>query len=256
MTNTINEVIEKVKKLQRLAGCVAATPNEAALAAARAQEIIDRYKLSVDDLNGDTEFDNEEVENHDEPLDEFVHNWLISPWAVRLANIVCGFNECRIIQYVKSQSNGKTYPIRTFKIIGHPSDVALVRYLYGYLKQEVIRLDQHHCKGLDGKWRRAFCIGVTDTIYDKMYQQKQETESEVKKENVNNPAALIRITNALARLDKRKNAVDKFIGDNIKTKKARTGQCKTDEELALARIHGQAAGQEIKMTKAIASIEA
>lgn len=257
MSNVIDEVIEKVKKLHRLASCKGATPDESALAAARAQEIIDRYKLNWEDLNGETDTDDdEEVEKCDVPLDEFVHNWLVTPWAFRLANIVCRFNQCEVIQYTRQQNNGKTYPIRSMKIIGHASDVTLVRYLYGYLKQEVLRLDKVNCQGKDGKWRRAFCIGVVDTIYQKLHEQQQATQDTVKNENAGNLMALVRIDKAIARLDVRKDAVTKFIKENLKTKKCRTGACQTDDQLDLARLLGRVAGTQIQMTRAIASIGA
>lgn len=251
----IEDIIEKVKKLHRLASCDGATPDESALAAARAQEIIDRYKLNVDDLNDDTDMDvDEEIEESDIPLDEFVHNWLVTPWAFRLANIVCRFNQCQVIGCTRNQNNGKTYPIRTMKIVGRSSDVSIVRYLYGYLKGEVFRLDKANYIGKEPKWRRAFCIGVVDTIYEKLYKQQKETQSNIKTENINNPLALIRLNNAIVRLETRTNEVEEFIKGNIKTKKSRTGQCQTNNELDLARLIGRAAGQKIQMTRAVASI--
>lgn len=251
--SNINDIIEKVKKLHRLAACESATPDEAALAAARAQEIIDRYKLKMDDLGDDETVDDEKASLDDLPLDEFVHNWLVTPWTVRLGNFICFTNQCRLITYTRRQINGKTYPIRTLKIVGHPSDVMLVRYLYGYLKGEVLRLDSN-CPVKDGKWRRAYCIGIVDTICMKIREQGYATKNQAKQSVVNNERGLIRLNSALARLEQRESSVELFIKDSMKTKKSRTGDCQTDSDLDNARRLGQIAGENIRMTRAVASL--
>lgn len=251
--SNINDIIEKVKKLHRLAACESATPDEAALAAARAQEIIDRYKLKMDDLGDDETMDDETASLDDLPLDEFVHNWLVTPWTVRLGNFICFTNQCQLITYTRSQMNGKRYPIRTLKIVGHPSDVILVRYLYGYLKGEVLRIDKNSTVR-DGKWRRAYCIGIVDTIITKIREQGHTTKNQAKQAAVNNEQGLIRLNNALVRLEEREVAVEKYIKNSMKTKKARTGNCATDSALDVARRLGQIAGENIRMTRAVASL--
>jgi hypothetical protein len=84
--------------LRKAMGCLrlaerAGTPDEAALAAAKAQKIIDDYKLDIENLEFDAEQlkeDKEEVKDfgYADPLDDVKYGNYRESWTLRLASIV------------------------------------------------------------------------------------------------------------------------------------------------------------------------
>lgn len=126
---THEEAIKKAVKLLRLAQSDNA--HEAALAAARAQEIIERYKLT----GVSADINVESAEEPDEPIHKFTEpisedrNHPTSTWKVRLALGIAAVNQCRI--YYGSFHDG----MKTMMIVGRASDAQTVRYLYDYLRR-------------------------------------------------------------------------------------------------------------------------
>ena len=216
--------------------------NEAALAAAKAQEIIDRYGLQVTD----DDFDNQEDRKDQEPIMDFGDDPLDQCgkhdafWCVRLISVVCHFNGCRWY-YVGGGDLGKV-----LKVIGRPSDVATVRYLYGLLKGEVKRLQSENCVGRSGAYRYQYGLGVADTIYRRMHEQRQATVAAVKTENASNPFALVRVNTALAKQEWRMQAVDRV----VKEKKMKSGRGSGNTQSYtgfVARSRGRIDGEGVRM---------
>src|SRR5207248_2223458 len=142
----------------------------------------------------------------DEPIKDFGSDPLErlsrrSSWKGRLASILARHNGCKMY-------NGWNGP----SLIGRPSDVATVRYLYGWLRQEVDRLAERDCKGNGTTYANNFRLGVTDTIGNRLYEQQKETQAAVRKEaqalaeqtgaSVN--LALVRVNNAMARIEQKR----------------------------------------------------
>lgn len=108
-------VIDKVRRLLRLAE--SANEHEAAAAAARAQELMTRHRIELAalDVAGD-----EEVELNETPVDEFGRMvW----WRHILASAVAEANGCRII------TNRRRGSVREL-LVGTRSDAELARGLY------------------------------------------------------------------------------------------------------------------------------
>lgn len=252
---TQQEAIDKALKLLRLAK--SSNEHEAALAASKAQEVMDKYKLDISSLEydkQDAERDSEQVKDfgYGDPLIEFSHlsdnRWLLS-----LATTVARSNQCRIIY---SKIDGVTGNLgkeikrgATIKIVGHPSDVQVVRYLYSYLRNEVERLIKENCVGNSISYKRGFGLGVVDTIANKLWEQKKQTESAMRGEYAHNPLALVRVNNAIAKVEKRSMAVDKYIEQNMNLGKGRGGYANKTEGMN-ARAHGRVAGENVRFTLA------
>src|SRR5580693_4403340 len=169
---TQEEAIRKAMACLRLAK--SSNANEAALAAAKAQEIITRYGLSIDDADFDTNEaakDKEEVKYFsNDPIDdvERAHRG----WALRLCSTLANLNCCRLIQSPNIDGKGG----KRLMVIGRGSDVQTVRYLYGYFKHEVIRLMGENTKGNSGTYKSQYCLGVVDTLGQRLQAQKKQTE--------------------------------------------------------------------------------
>lgn len=235
---TYEHALQKAIKCLKLSQ--SANQHEAALAASRAQEIIDRYNLKIDDINQGNEpkEDQEEIVDFgNDPLHEVCQ--VDTQWSTNLASIVAEQNGCKI--YFSTKMSGSAI----IKVVGRPSDVQTVRYLFGWLESEVRRLTRQECKGYSRRYQIDFRTGVVDTIYRKLVQQRKETFVNVQKE-AGNPMALVRVQNSIARIEKKAASVQKWMDDNMKLRESRFRK----EANWTARKHGQEAGHQIRFTKA------
>ena len=223
------------------------SPNkhEAALAAAKAQEIIDRYNLCIDDIQqGNQPKDVDEAIKDfgwEDPLHEVCQ--VDTRWTLRLASTVANLNSCRIYYHTKMSGSA------VLKVVGRASDVQTVRYIFSWLEKEVRRITRQECKGNSRRYQIDFRTGVVDTISQKLNEQRTSTFSTVQKEAVNS-MALVRIQSSIAKIEARGIAVDEWMKQNLKL---RESSFRHQADIS-ARRHGQIAGEQIRFTKAKASI--
>lgn len=227
---THQEAIEKAQKLLRLT--TSNNPHEAALAASRAQEIMDRYQLGNLALEYEQRAPEEPIKDFgNDPLDPDAKQH--ATWRSRLASALGRNNACKVYR----QYNG------TLGIIGRPSDVASVRYLFSWLRQEVDRLAQRDCVGNGRTYANNFRIGVVETIADRLAEQKKQTEAAVKQEAAN-PLALVRVENAIAIRTRQALDVEKWAQANMNFHKSPGSGYRTNDG---AREAGRRAGNEVRI---------
>lgn len=240
---TQEDAIRKAMACLRLAK--SDNPNESALAAARAQEIIDRYKLDLSgmDPNGDSAaqkaFEDEPINDYgyDDPFEKQRD---LHPWMLRLASYIARSNGCRILWHRDGRFGG------VIKIIGRGSDVAAARYMHAFLRNEVVRLIKANTNaGHSGSYKRQFGLGVTDTIWQKLAAAKQAMHSDLRNK-AENPMALMRVNNAIANLERREQAMEKYMEGFCIHGKSYIGRT-TDGG---ARAAGQLAGKSIVLNGA------
>lgn len=228
MAMTMEEAVSKAAKLMKLAQ--SDNPNEAALAAARAQDIIDRYKLSGVDLSLDPERrreDEEPVRTLEAPLDD-VGTVQVPLWRGRLAVVLARANQCHVF------AEGGV-----IKLIGRATDAEAVRYLFAYLAGEVDRLTKRDGYGNGRAWANNFRVGCVDTIDEKLKAQHAATVDAVKAEN---PNAIVLVQNSLARLEKRAGDVERYVAQAY----PRLTKKRTSARLVVsAREAGRKSAQEI-----------
>lgn len=185
-------IIDKVRKLLWLAESPNA--NEAALAAAKAQQLIDEHNLSAALLS----LDGGASAEPDEPIEDFYRKGApldsqprLETWRDRLATVVARANGCR------------TYAVGgTIAIVGRPSDADAVRYLFAYLAHEIQRLCDRDGKGCGRTWRNNYRIGVVDTVHKKLSAERERFKQEAR-ETASDSTALVRVNTALARVEQR-----------------------------------------------------
>jgi hypothetical protein len=249
---TYEEALSKAVKLLRLSQ--SSNPNEAALAASRAQEIIDRYKiesvaLNYAQANGERKPDEPIKDFKDDPLDAGSRK--IAKWSWRLFLVIAKPNGCK--GYRANAGTGE------LAIVGRPSDVAAVRYLYGWLKQEVNRLAARDCVGNGRSYSDNFRNGVVDTIGKRIAEQHAETRQAIRHEIVagelpeeQKRMALVRVEQAIASIEERAEEVTDWMKSNLHLASGRISGSR--QYNPSARAAGQAAGREIRFTKPKASI--
>lgn len=234
------------ESLRKVQGCLklaarAGTPEESAAAASAAQRIIDNYKLDVSAID----YDAQESERETEEIKDFRNDPLDIPaggystrWGGLLASSLAKANQCKIVFGFKTKNGA-----RPINIFGRPSDVQTVRYLYSYFKAEVIRISELFTKGNSSAYVNQFRHGVVDAIREHLTKSQQETFA-TKRSEVNG-LALVKVDNALARIEKRSQEVEKFVQNLFggTLRKGRGGNVRNYDNLA-GRHFGQEKGRE------------
>lgn len=250
----IQTAIRQVQKLLKLANHANTNAEESAAAAARAQDIMTRFKISnMVAISDDSTESKEEIINFGalgaHLTDEGEKK--ISRWKSWLAMILADSNGCKIYQGRKTHqrmSNG--YPVHsttmTLEIIGRSSDVDIVRYLFSYLSNEVDRLTKSHGKGCGRVWCNNFRLGVVEAIKTKLVTQAEETKSAIRREAqvAMSSVALVRVDNALARIELEKQELDAWVHQNMRLGKGSAGTYRSD---AGAREAGRQAGSKLSL---------
>ena len=212
-------------------------PHEAALAASRAQEIIDRYKLNLATLeDSPSQEPAEEIRNFkDDPLTEG------GLWKAQLAQAVASVNQCQVYT---SGAN--------VCLVGRPSDVAMVRPFFAHLSAECERLASRHCKGNSRTYWNNFRLGAVETISQRLKASLAATVETVKAEALaaGNAGALVVVTNSLALLEKRKQEVSDWTRANMNLRN-RTRRTNYNES---ARSAGRAAGQSVNLNRSAGAL--
>lgn len=242
---TKDDALRKAMACLRLAK--SNNPAEAALAASKAQEIMERFGLDVSSLD----YDSNTAKENSEPIMDFSEDPLAwtggreRTWSLRLASTIARHNLCRV--YYAQLRNPIGFKI---SIVGRPSDVSTVRYIYSFLKGEVERLSKENTRGDSGDYRKQYCLGVVDTISDKLALQKQSTQESVKAEHANNPLALVRVNNAIERMEKQAQAVEAWMESNLRLGKGRVSTAASTWEGINAREKGRKDGHGVRFTTA------
>jgi hypothetical protein len=153
------KIVEKIKK------CLALSKNpnehEAALAAARAQELLVKYNLAMADVEGINASAIEEIflESEDGDYEE---------WKRVLLHAVASCNYCRFI-LIHGRDKGK--------LIGKPKNMIVTLEIFSYCVEAIERLLEE--SGLRGKVQKySFCKGAVNAIYANMLEKKKQLESQ------------------------------------------------------------------------------
>jgi uncharacterized protein YoaH (UPF0181 family) len=191
------KLIDKIRKLMALSH----SPNEheAALAAARAREILDKYDLSLTEV----EMNDEEIIEH--RVDTGTRKTPL--WMGRLAVSVSRAFNCKVF---------RVYGIMVF--CGTKVDTQVAEYTYMFLFRTVKRLSKEHKASLEksGIWEtrykgygsrtymQSYALGVVNAIDQKLREFVQSKERMQKYEDYKNATGkdLIVIKN---------NAVDRYV---------------------------------------------
>jgi hypothetical protein len=227
-------ILDKVRKLLRLAGNNN-SPEEAAAAAAKAQAMIDEHNLNAAAIALDAD-----VEPPDEPIQDFEDSPLttghrVDTWKFSLASVVSHANSCKPYTW-----EGRIH------LIGRPSDVETVRYLFAYIARQIDALAESHGAGKGYVWRQNFRRGCVDTVSRKLAASRKEFKSERRAlAQAEGSTALMRVDRALARVEARTGAVEAWQRANVKLRTTSAGRRQSFD--SGAREAGRRAGESINV---------
>ena len=188
--------LARVRKLLALAG--SSNPHEAAVAAARAQALIEAHRLegwlrAARDAAADPD---PIVDARDTPLSRARR---LRKWKVALAVTLAELNECAAYTLCAGQEEA-------IVLIGRGRDRAAVAELWGWLVTRIEWLSATHGAGKPHAWHEAFRIGVVDAVA----QRLQVASDEVVASQAS--AALVRVDPARAA---HREALARFVAERL-----------------------------------------
>lgn len=221
--------LDRVRKLLALA----TSPNvhEAALAAAKAQALIERYRLdSLLEAEASAEAEDAAdpvTDGRDQPLERARK---IRKWKSALAAGLARNNGC--IAYSAPTRDRKTELL----IAGRSADRSAVLALWEWLVPQIEWLSATHGAGQPRAWHEAFRIGAAETIVDRLAAARVEVHRAIGTE------ALARIEPTCAH---RAAAVDRFADQRLRLRPGR--RMRVDGE---ALDQGRALGHRVSLPSA------
>lgn len=215
-----SKVIDKVRKLLRLAER-GGTPEEAASAAAKAQELILRHKLDSVTLDDDTPEEEQVVGHHDNaPLDASGS----ATWKTRLAHFLCLHNSCRAVKYG-----------RALLIVGTPTNVETVRFLYRHVSDQIQNLTRMSASGRGKSYANNYRVGCVDGVNEKL----RDMQRAIRQEYAGSSALMV--------IDKEGKAVDAFMS-GLNLRRGARSSMRPDFG---ARQAGRSAGRGISLNRSV-----
>jgi len=215
--------LDKVRKLLALA--TSPNPHEAALAASRAQALIENHRLQAwMDADRAVEQDPDPiVDARDDPL---AVGRRIRRWKTALAVVLGQANGC--VAYTLDR--GKESAI---VLVGRGRDRAAVAELWGWLVQRIEWLSATHGAGKNKKWHEAFRLGVVDSVAERLAEGAAQARSGL------DDKALVVVDPARAA---HRDALDRFVSDNLQL-----GRGKALRVDAAAWEHGKDASADLDL---------
>ena len=219
LTDKEKEIIEKVQHL--LALSKSSNEHEAALALARAEALLEKYRLDmaeVEMMGGGKEG----IIEDEDPLFDSEH---LEPWESQLAHGVAWIYGCTTIRL-----SGKI-----IRIIGRPSDIMFVRYLVSYITLELFRFSAALYKKRKD-YKNAYFLGAVAIIIQRLKQAQKETQA-----TYANPFAVVTVNN---RYEESSKKLDELYPQAVHAK--HESRKPINQE---AYYLGQEAGRKIKLSQ-------
>lgn len=239
----MNKIVQKIAKLLALAEGQGTTPHEAAAAAAQANRLMLKHKISSEQLD---------QASSDEPIEyKMLHvmGRRTINWRANLAFGLANLHQCRTL-------TGTGY----IKIVGRASDRQIVQYLYVYLSREVERLVREEKNRYNnpsihtmldepidtrprGKsWYDSFKKGAVQEILDRLEAEQAQQRDEVSSTSEG--------TKALVKIDAHDLAVHKVMTKH--SSGTRASSFGTSNSSGYRK--GKAAGKTVALNKGLSGV--
>ncbi len=198
-TDRTEAALDRVRKLLALA--TSDNPHEAALAASRAQALIETHRLQgwLDAERSVEQDPDPIVDARDEPL-EVARK--IRPWKSALASVLADANGC--VAYTLQTSTLDHPKAAAIALVGRARDRAAVTALWDWLVKRIEWLSATHGAKQSKKWHDAFRLGVVDAVAARLREATSQTRATL------DATALVVVDPARAA---HREALDRFVTD-------------------------------------------
>jgi hypothetical protein len=250
MNNT--DAIDKVRKLLALAN--SANEHEAAAAAARAAEIMERYRLDAAMVAQaeQRQVEQDEAFAMNEDLRGDRTHARMPTWYWTLAWAIADANRCmlRRVWVVRGRTAAVAFA-------GRPSDAQAARYMLDAIANEVDRLGSEYVarlvRGSSRAAGKSFRLGCAVTISDRLGESVAQTTSAVRAElrAAGDEQGLVRLDHAIAQRTADAKRLEDFMAANgVRYRSAGS----TSVSSASAFAAGQSAGQSVNLRGGTAAL--
>lgn len=217
------EILKKVKKLLSLA--TSSNKNEAENASKKAQELLLRHNLSIDEYVSKSELDQIEIDSMTKS------NVVADVIQILLKDFF--FVRCYYQLQASHYKNGKLMTIKTVQMIGTESNIEIAKYVYDYLTFTFNHLWKEYKKETlcHVSAKKSFIYGLYYGLRDKLAEQQR---------NVLNEYGLVVVPN---------QALNDYMSTlNLKTKKSNNNNYNSNAANA-----GKSLGSNININKGVTS---
>lgn len=243
----MDKILDKVQKLLALSQNNP-NANEAASAAARAQDLINKYNISryavasfSQETNREPIFNGWQIGFYFEKLKEEVL------WKGVLATGVSRINTCRVynVEVLKEDISKALYIVP----IGTEFDMNSARQLYIYLRDEIERLFVRDKINDSPVWEENYKYGATHVIMERLEekhaQSLKDVQQDLNEQFSKSGLDIIHVSNAIVTIENKQKAVDEFY-DQMQGLSKKQPPATTAKNLD-AYAKGRAAGREIDL---------
>jgi hypothetical protein len=183
MDTKLTSVIERVQKL--LALSKSSNANEAATAAAIANKLIDQYRLSEAELTTEAQADDPFVQD-----DSYVYETgRVTEWKRSLVTVLSNHYGVACFNDITMATGRK---VSRFKLVGRKSDIAIARYMFGWLELECQRLSEKEARGMGHVYVASYCIGFVAGVREQLVASRKEAQQAA------STAAIVKLDNRYA----------------------------------------------------------
>lgn len=222
----MSDIIEKLAKIREKQESAEKIGSfaEAQIFAAKLEELLIKYNLSLSEIEYDKQFGDEQIEYHHLSWENYGLKTTKRRcgWLERLASIVTKYNGCKILC---------TKGTNKLIIVGKESNAAIAEYMIGVLAKSCydmmcVEYNKIYRKlQLEGRtsemkdWTQCFYFGFATGIKEKLKNEMEKTKQSEQTEN----------STALVRLDKNIKEVDDFLQGRT-NKASRLSGFRTNEQ--------------------------
>lgn len=164
----LNEILEKINDLRKLS--TSSNVHEAATAAAIADKLISKYRISEAQLSSNGKEDLE-IKEDSEVLYQTSR---IIRWKQILARVLVRHYNCYMWNDTIWRGSKGGRRINRFRISGTESDIIIVHYMFNWLIYEIERLRDLNAKGMGHTYVFSYCEGAVAGIADQLEKMKKE----------------------------------------------------------------------------------
>ncbi len=194
MARTKDEVLDLIRKLLAMTTERGCTEAEAANAAAKAQALLQEYKLEMAEVGTASESVEPDMRKSTLDVKGKGHD---GSWKAMLLFRIARYNFCRAVELAGTDRS---------LLFGAATDVEVVTMLFNWIVEQLERFATDMWKEYDGidrrpTWRRSFFTAAVTAVGNRLYQQQQEFEKSSEKST-----ALVVAS---------KEAVDKYVSDTL-----------------------------------------
>jgi hypothetical protein len=188
----LQNIIERVKKLLALGE--SDNPNEAQNALSAAHSLMQKYRISVTEMEMKTGIKEEIINEKDNPV--FIAG-RIPGWKTSLLATIAQHSGCAA--YKNRKYKGET----SLHLVGRESDINITRCMYEYASKELIRLADGYCKNKGHRFYDSWFLGAIYGIDQKLKETEKNITEECK-------------TSAIVLVNNRHQEANDFMYDNMK----------------------------------------